>query len=227
MTAPARLVREGFPLLIPTPRAPGRHLSDVTRSLCAGLGDFDPDSDPPRQLMGLGLTFEWGLTNALMQHCPNCYLKRWDAQWGVWRTGMEITLDGIFGNVDMICTCDGSGCEIHPPSTPGVWAVEDAKFTRKSRNKPHDVEQLGTGTVQWAPPWREAWMRVAGYCWMTGCRVGRLWVSHVFDYSERFGGDAYNPVWERRWDTQEGERELETNWAVIVRHERGMPPVEE
>lgn len=228
MTSPARLVREGFPPLIPTPRAPGRHLSDVTRSLCSGLGDFasDPDAEPPLQLMQLGLTFEWGLTNQLLHHCPNCYMRRWDAEWGVWRTGIEVSRDGISGNIDLICTC--SGCDVHPPMTRGVMAVEDVKFTRKSRNQPHDVQQLGTGIVQWAPKWREAWMRLAGYAWVIGARVGRLWISHVFDYSDRFGGgDACCWVWERRWDSEEGERELQTNWDVIVRHERGMAAVAE
>jgi hypothetical protein len=33
-------------------------------------------------------------------------------------------------------------------------------------------------------------------------------------------------VWERKWDTPEGEDELRINWEMIVRHERGMPPVE-
>lgn len=216
MTAPARLIREGFPSLIPTPRAPGRHLSDVTRSICAGLGDFDPDAEFPEQLAGLGLTFEWGLTNALMLQYPGRYLRTWDVAYECWRTGIEVTHDGISGNIDLL----------NVGQEPGIWAVEDVKFTRKSRKQPHDTVQLGTGTVQWAPKWREAWMRVAGYCWMVGARVGRLWISHVFDYTERFGGDAYNCVWERRWDTLEGERELQINWEVIVRHEREMPPVE-
>lgn len=207
--SPAVLVREGFPPLLPQDRAPGRHLSDVTRSLCAGLGDFDPDSEPPVQLMQLGLTMEWGLAHQLMHHFPGRYLRTWDDQYQCWKAGLQVSRDGITGNIDLL----NVGQE-------PVWAVEDAKMTRKSAKHPHDVD--GPDGNYLGPKWREAWMRVMGYCWMVGARVGRLWVAHLFDYTARFGGDVWCPVWERRWDTAEGEDELCANWDVIVRHERGM-----
>lgn len=213
MTAPATLIREGFPPLLPSTRAPGRHLSDVTRSLCAGLGDFDPDAEPPMQLMQLGLTFEAGLTTQLLHHYPGRYFRTWDAQWERWTSGLQVERDGITGNIDLL----------NIGEEPGVWAVEDAKWTRKSRKHPHDIASP-TGAIQWGPKWREAWMRVGGYCWMVGARVGRLWIAYTFDYTAQFGGDAVCQVWERRWDSAEGERELEINWNVIVRHERTMPP---
>lgn len=215
MTAPAVLVREGFPPLVPQDRAPGRHLSDVTRSLCAGLGDFDLDADPPWQLMQLGLTMEWGLTNQLAVHYPGRYLRTWDTRYEYWRTGLQVERDGITGNIDLL----------NVGQEPGVWAVEDVKMTRKSREHAHD-DISAQGAVSWGAKWREAWMRVAGYCWMVGARVGRLWIAHIFDYKQRGGEDCWCPVWERRWDNAEGERELESNWGVIVRHERTMPAVE-
>lgn len=216
MTAPAALVREGFPPLLPQDRASGRHLSDVTRSLCAGLGDFDLDnSDPPWQLMQLGLTMEWGLTNQLIHHYPGRYLRTWDPRDECWKTGLQIERDGITGNIDLL----NVGQEV------GVWAVEDIKMTRKSRDHKHD-DTNHDGNVSWSSKWREAWMRVAGYCWMIGARVGRLWIAHLFDYKQR-GGDVACLVWERRWDNAEGEEELQVNWDVIVRHERTMPPVTE
>jgi hypothetical protein len=202
-TAPAVLVSEGFPPLLPQRRHPGRHLSDVTRSLCLGLGDFDEDHDPPYQLMQLGLTMEWGLANQLAHEYPGRYLRTWDAERQCWVSGLQVERDGIWGNLDLL----------NVGQEPGVWAVEDCKMTRKSRK--HDQD---------SPKWREAWMRVKGYCWMVGAKVGRLWVAHLWDYGERFGGDVWCPVWERRWDTPEGEEELRTNWGVIVRHEMTMAP---
>lgn len=202
--APAVLVAEGFPALLPQNRTPGRHLSEVTRSLCAGMGDFDEDSDPPYQLMQLGLTMEWGLTHQLLHHFPGRYLRTWDEQYQCWKAGLEVERDGIYGSLDLL----------NVGQEPGVLAVEDCKMTRKSHKHSQD-----------SPKWREAWMRLKGYCWMVGARVGRLWVAHIFDYSERFGGDTYCPVWERRWDTAEGEEELRVNWEIIVRHERQMSAV--
>lgn len=200
--APAVLVRDGFPPLLPQDRAPGRHLSDVTRSLCAGLGDFvdDPDSEPPYQLMQLGLTMEWGLAFQLSHHFPGRYLRTWDTRFECWKFGLQLQIDGIWMNIDLL----NIGQEV-------VWAVEDIKLTRKSSRHGQD-----------SPKWREAWMRVKGYCWGIGARVGRLWISHLFDYSARGGGDAICRVWERRWDTKDGEQELADNWEVIVRHERQM-----
>lgn len=213
MPAPAVLVREGFPALMPSSRALGRHLSDVTRSICAAYGDFDPDDRSvfPVQLAQLGLTFEWGLMSQLTHHYPGRYFRTWDEQYECWRAGLQVEKDGISGNLDGL---NLGGALPWEPAVPGLWAVEDAKFTRKSRK--HSQESA---------KWREAWMRVAGYCWMVGARVGRLWIAYTFDYGEKFGGDAVCQVWERRWDTPEGERELENNWAVIVRHERTMAPV--
>lgn len=222
MTAPARLVREGFPPLLPQDRAPGRHLSDVTRSICVGLGDFDDDRDPPIQLMQLGLTLEWGLAHQLTHHYPERYFRTWDERHQCWKTGLQIERDGISGNIDLLNV--GGVPPWEPlPATPAAWAVEDIKMTRKSKRHPHDIE-LPNGQFMWGPKWREAWMRVAGYCWGSGARVGRLWTSHLFDYTDRFGGDVWCPVWERRWDTPEGEDELRVNWEIIVRHERGMAP---
>ena len=205
--APAVLVREGFPPLLPQSRAPGRHLSDVTRSLCLGLGDFegDPDRDPPWQLMQLGLTMEWGLTHQLAHHWPGRYLRTWDEVHQCWKSGLQVERDGITGNLDLL----------NVGERLGVWGVEDVKMTRKSRK--HDQD---------SPKWREAWMRLKGYAWMVGARFGRLWVAHIFDYGERFGGDAYCPVWERDWSGEAGERELAENWGVIVRHEKTMAPVD-
>lgn len=203
MTAPARLVREGFPELLSQNRAPGRHLSDVTRSLCIGLGDFDDDREAPKNLMNLGLTMEWGLCQQLMLQYPGRYARFWDAQNECWKSGIEVERDGISGNLDLL------NVEERP-----YWAVEDVKMTRKSRR--HDQD---------SPKWREAWMRLKGYAWMTGARVGRLWIAYLFDYSERFGGDVVEQVWERRWDTPQGEEELKTNWTIIVRHERQMAPI--
>jgi hypothetical protein len=217
VTAPARLICEGFPALLPQDRAPGRHLSDVTRSICAGLGDFDPDGDPPIQLMRLGLTMEWGLTNQLNHQYPDRYFKTWDLALKVWKFGLQVEKDGIWANLDLL----------NLGEEPGVAIVEDVKMTRKSKRHGHDdvvPDGHGGEQVVWGPKWREAWMRLAGYCWMVGARVGRLWVAHIFDYSERGGGDACCWVWERRWDTAEGEKELEQNWNVIVRHEKTMPP---
>lgn len=213
MTAPARLIREGFPALLPQDRAPGRHLSDITRDICAGLGDFDPDGDPPIQLMRLGLTMEWGLSFQLMHHYPGRYFRTWNPKWECWQCGLQVQKDGIWMNLDLL----------NLGEEPGVAIVEDAKMTRKSKKHPHD-EQLAGGGLAWGPKWREAWMRVAGYCWAINARVGRLWIANVFDYSERFGGDVTAGCWERRWDTPEGEKELEQNWGVIVRHERTMAP---
>lgn len=216
MTAPAILIREGFPPLLPQDRAPGRHLSDVTRSLCAGLGDFDLDSDPPWQLMQLGLTMEWGLTHQLIHHYPGRYLRTWDERYQCWKAGLQVERDGISGNIDLL----------NIREELGVMAVEDVKMTRKSRDHPHDdiYFNMHTGefSVVWSGKWREAWMRVAGYAYMVGARVGRLWIAHLFDYKQR-GGDVRCPVWERRWDNAEGKRELEENWGVILRHERTMP----
>lgn len=204
MVAPARIVRDGFPPLLPQDRTPGRHLSDVTRSLCLGFGDFDDDRDPPYQLMQLGLTMEWGLTQQLLLQYPGRYLRTWDARFETWKAGLQVEKDGISGNLDLLNVED--------------WAVEDPKMTRKSSRHPHDVDgEIG-------PKWREAWMRVMGYCWMIGARVGRLWVAHIFDYSARFGGDVKSYVLERRWDTDEGVEELRVNWEIILRHERGMAP---
>jgi len=216
MTAPAALIREGFPPLLPQTRAPGRHLSDVTRSLCLGLGDFEsgPEREPPMQLMQLGLTLEWGLKDQLLHHYPGRYLRTWDPEFECWRAGLAIERDGIHMNLDLL----------NYGEEPGVLAVEDVKMTRKSRKHAHDLI-AADGSVSWAPKWREAWMRLAGYCYTVGARVGRLWIAHLFDYNERFGGDAYCAVWERRWDTPEGEEELRVNWDVIVRHEREMPPL--
>lgn len=215
MTAPARLIREGFPALLPQDRALGRHLSDVTRDICAGLGDFDLDdrSQMPIQLMRLGLTMEWGLTNQLNHEFPDRYFKTWDEGHRIWKFGLQVEKDGIVGNLDLL----------NLGEEPGVAIVEDVKMTRKSKKHGHD-EQRPDGTVTWGPKWREAWMRLAGYCWMVGARVGRLWVAHIFDYSERGGGDACCWVWERRWEGAEGEKELRGNWEVIVRHERTMSP---
>lgn len=211
MTAPAILVREGFPPMLAQNRAPGRHLSDVTRSLCSGLGDFDEDAEPPWQLMQLGLTMEWGLMHQLTHEHPGRYLRTWDAEHQCWKCGLQVERDGITGNIDAL----------NVGQEPGVWAVEDAKMTRKSRRHPHDIIG-GNGELYHGPKWREAWMRLMGYCWMIGAKVGRLWIAHLFDYSERFGGDVACLVWERRWDTPEGEEELRVNWEIIVRHERGM-----
>lgn len=201
--APAVLVREGFPGLLPQERAPGRHLSEVTRSLCASLGDFDEDGDPPHELMRLGLTMEWGLTFQLL-HDPATrgrYARTWDPRFECHKGGLEVERDGIIGNVDLL----------NVGQEPRVWAVEDVKMTRKSAR--HDQD---------SPKWREAWMRLKGYCWMVGARVGRLWIAHIFDYSARFGGDVKAGAWERRWDTAAGEDELRVNWEIILRHERQM-----
>lgn len=215
--APATVVREGFPPLLPSTRAPGRHLSEVTRSLCSGLGDFDPDADSPYQLMQLGLTMEWGLTHQLTHQYPGRYFRTWDAGYQCWKTGLEVERDGITGNIDLL----------NVGEEPGVWAVEDVKMTRKSSKHGHDEVNALTGEVSgWHAKWREAWMRVAGYCWMVGARVGKLWVAHLFDYGDRFGGDVKCLVWERRWDTEEGEEELRVNWDIIVRHERQMTATE-
>lgn len=224
--APAVLVREGFPPLMSQDRAPGRHLSEVTRSICMGMGDFDDDADPPWQLMQLGLTMEWGLASQIMHHYPGRYLRAWDERHQCWKTGMQVERDGITGNIDLL---NIGGALPWEPAVPGAaWAVEDAKMTRKSASHPHDNVNCnmytGEESVSWAPKWREAWMRVAGYCWMIGARVGRLWVAHLFDYRARGGGDTWCGVWERRWDNADGERELAGNWEVIVRHERTMLP---
>lgn len=213
-TAPAVLVQEGFPPLLPQDRAPGRHLSEVTRSLCAGLGDFDPDHEPPIQLMQLGLTMEWGLTHQLLHQYPGRYFRTWNQEFECWQTGLQVSRDGITGNIDLL----------NVGQEPGLWAVEDVKMTRKSRKHSHDEMDASGQVIGHGPKWREAWMRVMGYCWMTGAKVGRLWTAHLFDYSDRFGGDVWCGVWERRWDSSEGERELETNWNIILRHEKQMPP---
>lgn len=215
MTAPARLVREGFPELLSQDRAPGRHLSDVTRSICIGLGDFDPDDrdQAPVQLMNLGLTMEWGLAQQLLLQYPGRYFRTWDERFQCWKSGLQVERDGIHMNLDLL----NVGQE-------PVWAVEDVKMTRKSRKHGHDEVAPDGRVLGLGAKWREAWMRLMGYCWGTGARVGRLWVAHLWDYGERFGGDVWCPVWERRWDTPEGERELEENWNVILRHERGMGP---
>lgn len=212
MSAPAVCVRRGFPDLLPQDRAPGRHLSDVTRSICTGLGDFDEDADPPYNLMRLGLTMEWGLANQLAHHYPGRYLRTWDPMHECWKTGMQIQKDGIWMNLDLVNQCGVAPWEPLPAVVP-CWAVEDVKMTRKSSRHGHDSAK-----------WREAWMRLMGYCWAIGARVGRLWVAHIFDYSSRFGGDVEALVWERRWNTTEGEDELRVNWEIILRHERGMPP---
>lgn len=223
MTAPAVLVRSDFPDLLPQDRAPGRHLSQVTRSICAGLGDFDEDGDPPYNLMRLGLTMEWGLAHQLAHHYPGRYLRSWDPAHQCWKMGMQVEKDGIWANLDLLNPYGVAPWE-PLPQVPSVWAVEDAKMTRKSARHPHDD---GDGeSLRWSAKWRESWMRVAGYCWMVGARIGRLWVAHLFDYSARGGGDVVAGVWERRWDTPEGEDELRVNWEIILRHERGMPPVE-
>jgi hypothetical protein len=222
VTTPATLVRTGFPPLLPQDRAPGRHLSEVTRSICAGLGDFDPDGEPPVQLMQLGLTMEWGLTHQLTHHYPGRYLRTWDERHQCWKTGLQVERDGITGNIDLLNVAGVPPWEPMPqPGSPVIWAVEDTKMTRKSRRHPHD-DTGPSGDIFWAPKWREAWMRVAGYCWQIGARIGRLWVAGIFDYSGSFGGDSWCEVWERRWDTPEGEEELRVNWEVIVRHERQM-----
>lgn len=216
MTAPATLIRTGFPGLLPQDRVPGRHLSDVTRSMCAALGDYDHvdlDASPPTQLMQLGLTMEHGLAHQLAHHYPGRYLRAWDARFDCWKYGLQVERDGIVGNLDLL----------NVGEEPGVMIVEDPKMTRKSSRHSHD-EVTGGGQVVWSPKWRESWMRVAGYCWMVGARVGRLWVAHLFDYSARFGGDVWCGVWERRWDNAEGEKELSENWRAILTHERGMPP---
>lgn len=216
LTAPATIVRRGFPDLLPQDRAPGRHLSDVTRSLCGGMGDFDLDSNPPYQLMNLGLTMEWGLCYQLAHHYPGRYFRTWDTRYECWKAGLQVERDGISGNIDLL----------NVGEEPGVWAVEDPKMTRKSVKHLHDIT-TPDGQVSFAPKWREAWMRLAGYAWMVPgpARVGRLWVAHIFDYTDRFGGgDTECLVWERRWDTLEGERELRENWEMIVRHERTMTP---
>lgn len=210
-TATATLIQDGFPPLLPQDRAPGRHLSDVTRSLCVGLGDFNPDHDPPYQLMQLGLTMEWGFCHQLTHNFPDRYFRTWNAQHQCWQTGLQVERDGISGNIDLLNVGQESG----------VWAVEDIKMTRKSSKHGHDAIDHA-GRVSWGPKWREAWMRVAGYCSMTGARVGRLWVAHIFDYTDRFGGDVKCWLWERRWDTVEGEDELKVNWEIIVRHEKTM-----
>lgn len=214
MTASATLVRDGFPPLLPQDRHPGRHLSEITRSICAGLGDFDPDHEPPVQLMQLGLTMEWGLTHQLVHEHPGRYLRTWDTQYQCWKTGLEVERDGIWGNLDLL----------NVGQEPGLWAVEDVKMTRKSSRHAHDDTGID-GQVYWAAKWREAWMRLAGYCWMVGASVGRLWVAHLFDYGDRFGGDVKCGVWERRWDNAAGEDELRVNWEIILRHERQMEAV--
>jgi hypothetical protein len=222
--APAVLVRRSFPDLLPQDRAPGRHLSDVTRSICMGLGDFDEDADPPYNLMRLGLTMERGLGHQLAHHYPGRYLRTWNPIYQCWDMGMQIEKDGIWMNLDLLNVYGVPAWEPQP-RVPVAWAVEDAKMTRKSSRHSHDQTNQ-TGAVTWAPKWREAWMRLAGYCWAVGARIGRLWVAHLFDYSGSWGGDVEACVWERKWDTPEGEDELRINWEMIVRHERGMPPVE-
>lgn len=219
MTAPATLVRSSFPDLLPQDRAPGLHLSAITRSLCLGLGDFDDDLDPPYNLMRLGLTMQWGLSFQLAHEHPGRYYRVWDQQHECWKFEMQVERDGIWGNIDLLNVDTGFN--------GGCWAVEDPKMTRKSSKHGHD-DVSSTGGVQWAPKWREAWMRVAGYCWMVPgpARVGRLWVAHLFDYSARFGGDVVAGCWERRWDGVEGERELAENWEVILRHAAQMPRTE-
>lgn len=218
MTAPATLIRDSFPDLLPQNRATGRHLSEITRYICSGMGDFDPDSDPPMNLMRLGLTMQWGLSFQLAHQHPGRYYRVWDPQYECWHFELQVEKDGIYGNIDLL----NVDKEFNGGPNGGCWAVEDPKLTRKSAKHSHD-DVSSTGGIMWSPKWREAWMRVAGYCWMVGARVGRLWVAHLFDYGDRFGGDVKGGCWERRWDTAEGEVELAENWEMILRHERQMP----
>lgn len=200
--APAVLVAESFPALVPQDRAPGRHLSDITRSLAIGLGHIKEDNDAqmPIERMKLGLTFEMGFVRQLTHHYPDRYARFWDERYEKWDTGFQVEKDEIWMNLDLLRIDEA------------VPAVEDVKMTAKSAR--HDQE---------GAKWWEAWVRVKGYAWAVGARVGRLWIAHIFDYSSRFdGGDVVCRCWERRWDTPEGERELSNNWEMILREDRRM-----
>src|ERR1044071_9580168 len=138
MGTPAIQVRSDWPSLCRSHRSPGRHLSDVTRSLAIGLGHFadDPDRSMPTQMMDLGLILEWGFANMLLHEYPDMYYRDWDEERQCWRAGLEVEKDGIVGTLDLWKIGEKP------------MAVEDVKLTRKSSR--HDKD---------GPKWWEAWTR--------------------------------------------------------------------
>lgn len=159
------LIEQGLPdLLPPMVRGEGVHVSQVIHSLCIKLGHYDESTELPLTRLQLGLAFEHWIVTNLQQSQPNRYV----------RIG-ELTLDGIYGNLDLFDVQEQCVDEI---KCTGIAASNDPTSLKF---------------------WKYI-VQLKAYCKMLGVMKGRLRVCHVGNWNS--GDDVPYRVWQCEFSRQ-------------------------
>lgn len=193
------LSSSGLPHLLPqTDRSPGLHVSSIVTDQCLRLGYYDEKTDDTidHTLMELGATFEWALIQRRMTEFPDRYIVL-----------PEISLDGIYGHVDLLDLLEERVIEI--------------KFTYRSTGKV--ACKVGQSpapdhSILSTKFWKDR-SQLKAYCRMMKWTKGRLEICHLKgDYQKGKDGKYQFRVIHNAWDFEYTIASLTSHWDGLRRH---------
>lgn len=190
-------------MLLPGPRTPGLHCSDVIRDLAVRQKIIEPggDIEDRAEIIEIGNAIEWARTVRLCISEPQRY-----------RRVEEIVEDGLPVTPDLY---DATGKHILENDTNRGWIA-----VRPSG--PHEIKArwLSVNTpIDDARYWMN-WTQVACQCYVFGSTYGRLDVTYMRgDWKD---GPTGKLVARRLWGCQWTEKEIERIWRQIINHKEVM-----